>query len=83
MYKGYKIKKNKYTLEVERVEEIAENLYSIYYVVKEGNREITTGFVFATKEDYSKVLNDTLNEIVRSLRRVEEIIRSSFEEFRG
>ena len=78
MYKGYKIKKDKYTLEVEKVEDVGNGLYSIYYVVKENTREITTGIAFVTRENYSKILNDTLNEIVRSLKRVEEAVRSAF-----
>jgi len=62
---------------------VGNGLYSIYYVVKENTREITTGIVFVTRDNYSKILNDTLNEIIRSLKRVEEAVRSAFRGIEG
>ena len=72
VYKGFKLEQEGFRLEVVEVKKVTDNVNNILYVVKKGNRELTDGFVFVTKnQDSRAVLKETLNQIVRAVKRVQ------------
>jgi len=71
VYKGYKIQKDGFTLEITKIEKITDDIESINYVVKKGNDEITDGFIFVTKNDNKDAkLKEVFDSIVRAIKRV-------------
>lgn len=71
VYKGYKIQKEGFTLEITKIEKITDDIESINYVVKKGNDEITDGFIFVTKNDNKDAkLKEVFDSIVRAIKRV-------------
>jgi len=71
-YKGFKVEQEGFSLEVLEVKKVTDNVSNIRYVVKKGDRELTDGFVFVTKnQDSRSVLKETLNQIVRAVKRVQ------------
>jgi len=71
-YKGFKVEQEGFSLEVLEVKKVTDNVSNIRYVVKKGDKELTDGFIFVTKDQDSRaVLKETLNQIVRAVRRVQ------------
>jgi len=69
--KGFKVEKEGYVLEVTSVENITEDIQCVDYIVKRGNRELTDGFIYITKnQNPNQVLSKVLTKIVNAVKRV-------------
>lgn len=70
-YKGMKVEKEGFILEVTDVKSIGDNFSSVEYIVKRGSQELTEAFVIIRKGENSEmVLRRTLNRIVRAVKRI-------------
>jgi len=69
-YKGYKVELEGYSLEVINIEKITDDVSNVKYVVKKGDKDLTEGVLFVTKEqDLRKILKENLQSIIRAIKR--------------
>ncbi len=69
--KDFKVEKEGFILVVTDVENITEDIQCVDYVVKKGNRELTDGFIYITKnQNPNQVLSKVLTKIVNAVKRV-------------